>query len=111
MTVVPVHAPGTQHALHVAIVPWAPDMIHDLVATIVDNSCADFGGECVQHLVPVGACPFAFATFACTFQGAKDAFRLIDLGVGRRTFGAVASPAAWWMRAAFEFVAQSCFLI
>src|SRR5260370_38458643 len=86
-------------------------MIHDLVETIVDNICADFGGECVQHLVPGGALPFTLATFACTFQGVKDAFWVIYLVDGSRTFGAVASASAWLIVIAFEFFGTPCLLI
>src|SRR6266568_29162 len=107
----PIYAPGTQHAFHVAIVPRAPDMIHDLVATVFNDSCADFGGECIQYLIPGGAFPFALATFACAFQGVEDAFGIIDLVDGSRAFGAVASSAAWMVGVALEFFDTTCFLI
>src|SRR5437660_587503 len=48
MAVMPIDAPCTKHTFHVAIVAWASDMIHDLVATVFDDGCTDFGGECIH---------------------------------------------------------------
>src|SRR5207248_828103 len=106
-----IYTPGAEHTLHVAIVPGATNMIHDLVATAFDDGCTYFGGECVQDFVPGGALPFPLTTFARTFQGIEDAFRIIDLVDGSRAFGAVASSAAWMIGIAFEFFDSTCFLV
>src|SRR6266566_2129731 len=111
VTVVPVYTPGTQHALHVAIVPRSPDVIHDLVTMVLDNGCADFGGEGVQHLIPGGALPLTLAALACAFQGIEDALRVIDLVDGSRSLGAVASATAWMIRVALEFFDTACLLV
>src|SRR6266571_3534243 len=107
----PIYTPCTKHTLHIAIVAWAPDMIHDLVSTVFDDGCADFSGECVQNLIPGGAFPFALATFPRTFQRVEDTFRIIDLVDGSRAFGAVASPAARVIGIALEFFDTTGFLI
>src|SRR5437762_4433216 len=111
MTVMPIYAPGAKHTLHIAIVTRAPDMIHDLVTTVFDDSCADFGGECIQYLIPGSAFPFALSTFATTFQRVEDAFRIIDLVDGSRAFSAVASPAAGVIGIALEFFDTTGFLV
>src|SRR5947209_19579906 len=111
MTVMPIYAPGAQHTFHIAIVAWAPDMIHDLVTTVFNDGCADFGGECIQYLIPGGAFPFALATFATTFQWVEDTFGIIDLVDGSRAFSAVASPAARVIGIALEFFDTTGFLI
>src|SRR6516162_6555855 len=103
MTVMPIYAPCAKHALHIAIVARASNMIHNLVATVFDDGSAYFGSESVQHLVPGGAIPFPLATFATTFQRVENAFRVIDLVDGSRAFGAVASPAARVIGVALEF--------
>ena len=104
MAVMPIDAPCTKHTFHVAIVAWSSDMIHDLIATVFDDGCADFGGECVQYLIPGGAFPFALSTFATTFQRVEDAFRIVDLVDGGRAFGAVAATAAGMRRIAFKLL-------
>src|SRR5207245_11426182 len=107
----PIYAPGTQHAFHVAIVPWATNMIHDLVATVFNDGCAYFGGECLQHLVPGGAFPFPLATFATTFQRVEDTFRIIDLVDVSRAFGAVTSATASVIGVALAFFISTCFFV
>jgi len=86
-------------------------MIHDLIASVFDDGCTDFGGECVQYLIPGGAFPFALATFATTLQRVEDTFRVIDLVDGSRAFGAVASPATWMIGVALEFFDTTSFLV
>src|SRR6266516_7739934 len=111
MTIMPIYAPCAKHSLHIAVVAGASNMIHDLVATVFDDGCADLVGKCVQHLVPGSALPFSLATFACTFQRVEDAFRIMYLVDGSWTFGAVASATAWMIGVAFEFFDKTCFLI
>src|SRR5438105_3245474 len=111
MAVMPIDAPCTKHTFHVAIVAWASDMIHDLVATVFDDGCTDFGGECIQYFVPSGAFPFALATFATTFQGVENAFWIIDLVDGCRPFGAVASSTARMIGVALKFFNTTSFLV
>src|SRR5215471_13065082 len=103
MTVMPVHSPCSKHAFHITIVAWSSDMIHDFVATVFDDGSSDFGGECIQYLIPGGAFPFALATFATTFQRVEDTFGIVDLVDGSRAFGAVPSTTAWVIGVALEF--------
>ena len=98
VAVVPIHAPRAQHALHVAVVSWAPDVVHHLVAAVFDNGGANFGGEGVQRLVPGRALPLALAALARALQGIEDALRVVDLVDGGRAFGAVAPAAAGMVR-------------
>src|SRR5260370_36706544 len=86
-------------------------MIHLLVATPLDNSCANFAGECFQYLVPRGTLPFSFTAFACAFQRVEDALRVITLVDSSRSLGAVAPPAARVIGIAPEFFATARLLI
>src|SRR5438270_14065684 len=94
MAVVPIDAPRAEDTFHVAIVPRPPDVIHHLVAPIFDNGDADFGGEGVQHLVPGGALPLAFAALPGTLQGIENASGVVDLVDGGRSLGAVTPATA-----------------
>src|SRR6266853_5740772 len=68
MTVVPVDPPGLQDAVHIAIVPRATDVIHDLGAPILDEGLADTTGEGVEHLVPGRALPLPGTTRPRAFE-------------------------------------------
>src|SRR5258708_5242850 len=103
VAVVSIYAPGASHTLHITTVSRSPDMIHHLVATPLDDSCANFAGECFQYLVPRGTLPFSFTAFACAFQRVEDALRVIDLVDSSRSLGAVAPAAARVIGIALEF--------
>src|SRR5260370_41359004 len=86
-------------------------MIHHLVATPLDDSCANFAGECFQYLVPRGTLPFAFTAFACAFQRVEDALRVIDLVDSSGSLSAVAPAPAGGIGIAFEFFDPARLLI
>src|SRR5690348_11098810 len=104
MAVVSIYTPCTQHALHVAIVSGSPNVIHDLVAPPFDDGGTNFGGKGIQHLIPGDALPPALAALAEALQRVQDAFWIIDLVDGGRTFGTVAPATARMIRVAFQFL-------
>src|SRR5579863_8944801 len=79
MAVVTIHTPGSQHTLHVAIMPWPSNMVHHLVASPLDNCATNFCGEGIQHFVPGRALPLPLAALACALQRIQDALRVVDL--------------------------------
>src|SRR5579885_1792278 len=102
VAVVPIDTPRAQHALHIAIVAGPSNVIHDLVAPILDDGRANFGRERIQHLVPAHALPFALATLASTLEGIENTFGIVNLIQRGRPFGAVAPPAAGMVGIALE---------
>src|SRR5438132_12306874 len=104
MAVVTIHAPRTQYALHVAIVSRPPNMVHHFVAAVFDNSCANFGSECFQCLIPGCTLPLAFAALACTLQRIENALRVIDLVNGSRSLRTIATAAARMIGIALKFL-------
>jgi hypothetical protein len=88
---VPVDAPGEQEALGEAVLPRPPDVVHHLVAAVVDDSRADPVGDVVQRLVPRHPLPLARTTVTGLTQRVQDPLRVVDLVDGGRTLGAVAA--------------------
>ncbi len=111
MAVVPIHAPRAQHALHVAIVSRSPDVVHHLVAAVLTNGGAYFGGESVQRLVPRRALPLALAALARALQGIQYALWIVDLVDGGRAFGAVAPATARMVRVALKLLDSPALLV
>src|SRR5579883_16882 len=103
MAVVTIYAPGAQHALHVAIMPGPPDMIHHFITAALDDGGANLRRECFQHLVPGRALPFAFAAPARALEGIEDASGIVDLVDGGRALGAIPPATAWMVGIALEF--------
>src|SRR5579875_526611 len=111
MTVMTIHAPRTQHALHITVVPGSSDMVHHFITASLNDGGTNLCRESFQHLVPGRALPFAFATPARTLQGIEDALRIVDLVDGSRAFGAVSSTTARVVRIALEFFDTSALFI
>src|SRR5258708_5363767 len=111
MAVMTINAPSTQHTFHVTVMARTAHMIHNLVTAILDNRSANFTGKGLQHLVPSGALPFAFAALTRAFQGIQDALGVIHLVDGGRAFSTVASTTAGMIGVAFEFSNAACLFI
>lgn len=90
--VVPIHAPGLEHAVHVALVAGAPDVVGHFVLASFLQGAADASGDVVEHSIPGDALPLAFAAFAGTLERVQDSVGVGDLVDRGRAFGAV-SPA------------------
>src|SRR6266480_4386617 len=73
MGVVAVNAPGGENAFCKAILPRSPDVVHDLVAAVLDDRFANARREIIQNPVPGDLFPFAFAAFAHALQRIKNA--------------------------------------
>src|SRR5215472_6936075 len=106
-----IDTPCAQHTLHVAIVPRSPDMIHHLVATVLNNCFADFVGESIKDFVPGGTLPLALSAFAYTFQRIEDTLRVIDLVDRGGTLSTVTAATAGMIGVAFKFFDKARFPI
>src|SRR5262245_34333618 len=102
MAVVPVHAPGLQHAGGEVIVPWAPDVVHDAVVSPSVEGSADAAGDILQRFLPRGADELPGAARPGTAQRVEDALGIADLVEGRRPLGADAPATARVHRVALE---------
>ena len=111
MAVVAIHTPRAQHALHVAVVPRASDMIHHLVTSPLDNRGTNLGGERIQHFIPGRALPLALTALADALQGVQDTFWIVDLVDSRGTFGAVAPATPRVERVALQLLDPPALLV
>src|SRR5260221_5217527 len=57
MAIVTIDAPRLQHAIHVSIRARTPNVIHHLIAALLDQRLADASSDVVEHSVPRGAFP------------------------------------------------------
>src|ERR1700731_683303 len=94
MAIVTIHAPGTQDALHITVMPRPTHGIQGLIAASLRNGGSDFAGKGLQYFVPRRAFPLALTTLPYAFQGIQDTFGIVDLVDGGRSFGTVASSTA-----------------
>ncbi len=104
MAVVSIHAPRTQHALHVTIVSGPPHVVHHLVASPFDDGSTNFGGKGIQHFIPANALPLALAALTRALQGIQNALWIVDLVDGGRAFGAVAPTTARMIGVALQLL-------
>ena len=98
VAVVPVDPPRLQDALHVAVVPGAPDVVHDLAAAAAREQRAHGRRDLLEHLIPGHALPLPFAPLPGPLQRVEDALGVVDLVDGGRPLGAVAPPAGRMVR-------------
>src|SRR5947209_8817279 len=111
MAVVPIHPPGPQHPLHVAVVTGPPDVVHDLVASPLDNRRPDLRGEGIQYLIPRCALPLALSALARALQRIENALWIVDLVNCRGSFGAVAPATARVIRVALQLLDVPALLV
>ena len=90
--VVPVYPPALQHPLHVTVVPGAADVVHDLLASPVQDRFSYPRTEGLEHLVPGGALPLVRAARALALHRVEHAVRGPELVHYRHALGAQASP-------------------
>src|SRR5882672_4728491 len=77
--VVTVNAPGGEYAFGESILAGPPDVIHDLVAAILDNCFTNPRGNIVKRFIPGRLFPFAFAATAGALEWVKNAIRILYL--------------------------------
>src|SRR4030067_82903 len=94
MTVVPIHTPGLDHTISVSIFAGAADVIDNSIAA-AGTTRAHLLRDFIECLFPGNEFPLAFTAFAHALQRIQNPFGVIDLVMGRRTFGTVSSAAAW----------------
>src|ERR1700730_10695555 len=104
MRVVPVNAPRLEHAIDIAVVTGPAYVIDDFVAAVFDQCISDLGCECVEHFVPGGSFPLAFAARTDSLEREEYSLGIVKLIDGGRALGAVASarPGMQWI--AFELL-------
>src|SRR6266568_7022970 len=111
MTVVSIDTPGPQYTLHIAIVSRSPHMIHHFVTTTLNNGGANFSGKRIQHLIPCGTLPSAFAALALPFERIQNAFRVIDLVDGGWSFRAVTPATTRMIGITLKAFDAPCFFV
>ena len=92
MRVVAIYGPRGQHALGVSVLTGAPDVVHDLLVTLLLHRPTDARGDVVQGIVPRHPLPLPFPAGTRPFERIQDAIRVGDLVDGRGSLGAVAPP-------------------
>lgn len=100
--VVAVYAPGLEHAVHVALVAGASDVVGHFVLAAFLQGVADAPGDVVEHGIPGDALPLALAAFARALQRVQDAVGVGDLVDSGRAFGAVAPAGGGVVGVALE---------
>ena len=93
VAVVPVHAPGLEHAVDVAFGAGPAHVIGDFVVGALLQPFADSPGDVVQCVVPGHPFPLAAAPGARPAHGIENAVGVADLVDGRRALGAIPTPA------------------
>ena len=99
-----INSPGGEDAFGETIFTGTPDVIHDLVAAVLDDRFTNARGDVVKRRVPTDAFPFAFAAFAGALEWIKNAIGIVNLVECRRTFGAVAPARPRMLRIAFKLL-------
>ncbi len=93
MGVVPVDPPALQHALHVTVVPRAPHVVHDLLASPLPDRSSDPRAEGLEHFVPGRALPLVRAAPALALHRVEHPVFGLELVHYRHALGTEA-PAA-----------------
>src|SRR2546421_7143945 len=101
---VAIDAPGLQHALHVAVLARAADVVHHLRLAVFHDGRTDPGRDGVERLVPGAALPAPLAAPAGPLERVEDAVRVVDLVERGRPLGAGAAAAAGMDRVALELL-------
>src|SRR5882762_5127482 len=79
MRVVTVDSPGGEDSFCKTILPRSSDVIHDLVAAVLDDRFANARREIIQSPVPGDLFPFAFTAFAHALERIKNAIGILNL--------------------------------
>ena len=111
MRVVSVNSPRCQNSFGESIFTRPPDVIHDFVATILNDRVSDPRSDLIEHSIPAYAFPLAFSALACPLERIKDAIGIGNLIQRRRAFGAVAPSAPGILRIAFELLNLVCVFV
>ena len=111
MAVVPIYIPGTQHAIHIALMARAAHMIGNLIITPLLQCLANAGGNVIQRLIPAYALPLTRAALALALHGVENTLRVLDLVDGGRSFGTVAAATARVVGVTFKLAYLTGFFI
>src|SRR5436190_2345202 len=111
MAVMAVDAPRLEHAVGVAVLAGAADVVHDFVAPVLDDRLADARSDVVERLVPRHACPLSGSAIAVALHREQDPIGIVEL-IGRHdALGARAAAAAGVQRIAFDLSDRQPLLI
>src|SRR5689334_19516919 len=108
MTIVSVDTPGSQHTLHIAIVPGASNVIHDLVPTILHDGGTNLTSQRFQHFFPGCAFPLALAALPRTLEWIKNTLGVVDLINSGWSLRTVAPTTARMIRIPLESPNSAC---
>jgi uncharacterized protein YigA (DUF484 family) len=111
VAVVAVDAPALQHAIHVAVVTRAADVVHDLGLAPFDECAPNLRRERVEHVVPAHALPLARAARTNALHRVEHAAGVLYLIERRRSLGAVAAARAGVERVALELLDREVLLV
>src|SRR5210317_1981070 len=92
--VVAVNAPCLQHTVRVALMAWTSDVVNHSVASTGVQRCTDFSGNVVKDFVPCHLLPLPLTTLSDPLERVKNAFSVVDLVDGRRSFCTVSASAS-----------------
>ena len=100
--VMPIDAPALQHAVHVAVVARAANVIHHFSAAAFLQRLANARRESADDLIPSGALVLPRATRPTAFQRIQNALGVINLIQRGWALGAIAPARRRVMRVAFQ---------
>src|SRR5262249_13224880 len=100
--VVPVDAPGLEHAVHVALVAGPPDVVEPLVVPALLERRTDARADLLEHLLPAHPLPAALTALPGALERVQDALGVLYLVDGRGALRAVPAARGRVQRVALE---------
>src|SRR5213593_674141 len=104
MRVVSVNSPRRKNSFGESIFTRPPDVIHDFVATILNDRFSDPRSDLIEHFIPAYPFPFSFTAFSGPLQRIKYAIGIRDLIQRRRPLSTIAPSAPRILRIALELL-------
>ena len=111
VAVVAVDAPRLQHAVGVAVLAGAADVIHDFVAAVLDDRAAEARGDVVERLVPRHLLPAPAAALALALQRIQNPVGILELIRRDDALRACAPAAAGMRRVALDLADGEALLV
>src|SRR5512132_3996549 len=99
-----INTPSRENAFSETIFAGTSNVIHDLVATILNNRFANSRSNIVKRGVPGGLFPFSCAAFAGALEWKQDAIGIVNLVECGRALSAVATARAGMLGIAFKLL-------
>lgn len=93
-----VDTPRGENALGETVFTRAPDVIHDFLTSVFNNSRADAFRNRIERFIPRRTFPLPFAALARALHGIENPIRIGNLIQRRRAFGAIPSTRTGMLR-------------